>query len=141
MNLNIHYFLLNEDFSQEHADANHNGQESENNLKYEWEDEIEVKEIDSFEILRKHTFPINAVLPDDTQITCDLSNMFCIKLITKTNEIAYLGVSESILADFEELTINAQKTFKIYLKDMEPHGELMPGVYLASKEFPKELIF
>ena len=36
MQLNVHFYMLNEHFSQDHADAQHNGEESENNLKYEW---------------------------------------------------------------------------------------------------------
>ena len=40
MKLVAHFYLLNEHFSQEHADAQHNGEESENNYKIEWEDEL-----------------------------------------------------------------------------------------------------
>lgn len=36
MKLKAHFYLLNIDFSPEYAEANHNGEESENNIKYEW---------------------------------------------------------------------------------------------------------
>ena len=42
MNCRINVFLLNEHFSIEHAEAHHGGEESENNQKYEWEDEMEI---------------------------------------------------------------------------------------------------
>ena len=54
MNCKIHIYLLNDLFSQELADAEFNGKESADNLRYEWEDELEintevkeVKELDS----------------------------------------------------------------------------------------------
>ena len=42
MNCKIHIHLLNELFSQELADAQHNGKETADNLRYEWEDELEI---------------------------------------------------------------------------------------------------
>jgi len=140
MKLSIHFYLLNEDFSQEHADANHGGKESENNQKFEWEDELEVNDLSQIEILRKATFNIQGYLPTDELFDLPLTNMLAVKLTTQNNEIAYLGVSESILDSFEE-TKGEQTIIHIYIKDYEPHGELMPGVYVASKEFPKELVF
>jgi hypothetical protein len=140
MTLSIHYFLLNDDFSQEHADANHNGLDSENNQKFEWEDEFEIKGLKEIEIIRNSCFNIQGHLPNDDYFDVELKNMFAIKLTTQKNEIAYLGVSESILDSFEEIKTD-NTIIKVYIKDFEPHGELMSGVYVASKEFPKELIF
>ena len=42
MNCKIHIHLLNELYSQEHADAQSGGKESAYNLRYEWEDELEI---------------------------------------------------------------------------------------------------
>lgn len=141
MNLRIHFYLLNEDFSQEHADANFGGQESENNQKFEWEDEFEVKDLKNIELSRKATFNIQGYLPTDELFDVPLTNMFAVKLTTQNNEMAYMGVSESILDSFEEQKEGPTTTLHVYIKDYEPHGELMPGVYVASKEFPKELVF
>ena len=45
MKCSIHFFLLNEHFSQGYADSHNQGEESELNRKYLWEDEMEVKGI------------------------------------------------------------------------------------------------
>ena len=45
MKCSIHFFLLNEHFSQAYADSHNNGNESEMNRRYLWEDELEVKDI------------------------------------------------------------------------------------------------
>ena len=44
MKINAHFYLLNDDFSPEYAEANHGGKESDNNPLYEWEDEFSVSE-------------------------------------------------------------------------------------------------
>ena len=43
MNCKIHIYLLNDLFSQELADAEFGGKESADNLRYEWEDELEIQ--------------------------------------------------------------------------------------------------
>ena len=44
MILSAHFYMLNDDFSPEYAEANFEGKESENNPAYEWEDELELSE-------------------------------------------------------------------------------------------------
>ncbi len=53
MNCRIHLYLLNEHFSVEHANANHDGEESEMNRKFEWEDELNVKNVLGVQELEK----------------------------------------------------------------------------------------
>lgn len=135
--LKLHFLLLNENFSPEYAEANFNGEESENNPKFEWEDELEVSNVKNFQITRNATLPLNGILPNDEPFSVEIQQVFVIEITTFENQIAYLGVSESILEDFEQ----NENEIKIFIKDYEPHGNPMPGVYIASKEFPKELVF
>jgi hypothetical protein len=137
MKLSLHFYLLNEHFSPEYAEANFNGEESENNPKYEWEDELEIDNIKSFEILREGILPLNGELPNGDSFSYEVTKMFLISIINSDDQQAFLGVSESILADFKQ----EENAIRVYIKDYEPFGNPTPGVYIASKEFPKELIF
>ena len=141
MILHLHFFLLNEHFSPEYAEANHQGKETENNQKYEWEDELEITDLVKLEILRKDTIQLEGYLPNEEFFSVQLTNMFVIDLQTSTGEHARLGVSESILDHFEQSGTEAETRIKVYIKDYEPHGNPVPGIYVASKEFPKELVF
>ncbi|MGV3630402.1 MAG: hypothetical protein ACO1O6_04325 [Bacteroidota bacterium] len=141
MTLHLHYFLLNENFSPEYAEANHEGKETENNQKYEWEDELEISQLKSMEILRNETIQLEGYLPDEAFFSVQLKEMFVIDLETMSGERARLGVSESILDHFETRENGEEKTLNIYIKDYEPHGNPVPGIYVASKEFPQELVF
>lgn len=141
MILHLHYFLLNENFSPEYAEANHQGKETENNQKYEWEDELEIPNLEKIEILRQENIQLEGYLPSEEFFSVELKNMFVIDLETSAGEKARLGVSESILDHFEQSEANGETTLNIYIKDYEPHGNPVPGIYVASKEFPQELVF
>ena len=81
MECKIHVFLLNEHFSAEHAEAHHNGEESENNLKYEWEDEFSVtSSVDAVEIHENVSFPLQGEMPDGSAFSHDVENMFLFEI-------------------------------------------------------------
>lgn len=142
MILQAHFYLINDDFSPEYADANHQGQESENNPRFEWEDEYEVSEnLKEVRIHRQGSFSIQGQLPNQDTFRCELRNMCVIEMLLNDGQSGYFGVSESILDSIEEEKTDDTHIVRAYIKDYEPFGEAVTGVYLASKEFPTELIF
>jgi hypothetical protein len=141
MILKAHFYLLNDDFSPEYADANHGGQPSENNPMFEWEDEFEVSDLSKIELIRKGKMPLVGLLPNDEPFESEVNNMFLVALQMENGAQGFMGVSESILERFE-LDENADESIlHVYIKDYEPLSNPLPGVFIASKEFPKELIF
>ena len=141
MKLTAHFYLLNDDFSPEYAEANHGGNETENNPFYEWEDELEVSNnLTSTELIRDGSFTLAGEMPDGESFSTEVSNMFLLKLKLDNGSEGYFGVSESIL-DRYTLEGEADQVLKVYIKDYEPLANPMPGVFIASKEFPLELIF
>lgn len=142
MKLTAHFFLLNEHFSPEYAEANHGGKESENNRLYEWEDELEVSEgLNSIEVLRDGTFHLIGEMPDGKPFNCPVAKMFLLEMKTADGNTGHFGVSESILDSFKLEGEDDHQVLKVYIKDYEPLANPLPGIFIASKEFPKELIF
>lgn len=140
MILHAHFYLLNDDFSQEHADAQHGGEESENNVRFEWEDELEVSEgLKSIELLRYGKLPLTGFLPNGDSFMNEVQNMFLIALNMENGNQGFMGVSESILDSYTFENDGKEAILHVFIKDYEPHGNPMPGVYIASKEFPREL--
>lgn len=141
MKLNAHFFLLNIDFSQEHADANHNGEESENNLKYEWEDHLslsnEIKGVEVFE----GTFPLKGELPDGTPFKEDIDKMLLFECLGEDDTKTYFACSKQLLADYYLEQTEEEITLKVFFKDYEPLANPTAGVYIAAQDFPKKLIF
>lgn len=142
MKLSAHFFLLNDHFSPEYAEANFEGKESENNPLYEWEDEMEVSEgLRQIEVLRNANYNLAGEMPDGEPFNCPVENMFLLSLKTENEQIGYFGVSESILDSYTLEGDENYQVLKVYIKDYEPLANPIPGIFIASKEFPKALIF
>ena len=139
MKCKIHFFLLNEHFSVEHAEANHNGEESEMNRKYEWEDELQIKG-DVKEIIEheKAVYSLKGSFSDEETFSFDVAKMRLFEIVTEL-ESTFVGCSESILEN-AELKENDLYELSIYIKDFEPMSNPVPGIFIAAQEFPKELI-
>jgi len=134
--------MLNEHFSQEHADAQHNGQPSENNRLYDWEDDLRITS-DVQEVIehRKVSFPLQGTLPDGKAFNHDVTNMFLFEIKSADQPSTFVGCSESMLDSFEKTEDGETVFLKIFINDYEAYANPIPGIYIASKEFPKELIF
>lgn len=140
MRLNVHFYMLNEHFSQEHADAQHNGEESENNQRYEWEDELSLKtEVKEITTHRKAIYTIAGQLPSGEDFAYDIPEMIRFDIEDKAGQITQMACSESIVESFDLLEEQGGKRLNVYLKESEPHTNPIPGIYVALQEFPKEL--
>ena len=142
MKCKIHTYLLNELYSQEFADTNHDGKQSEDNLKYEWEDELEISTpVEKVSELKNETYNLAGTLGDGTSFSYPIPNMRLVQIDSNEAPSFFIGSSESIL---HELIITEKEnaiTIEIFLKDYEPLSNPIPGIYIGSKSFPKELIF
>jgi len=140
MNCKVHFYLLNDDFSIEHAEANHGGKESENNRLYEWEDELEITtDVLDMEMHEGVSFPLQGQFPDGKDFNFEITKMRLFELEGEQKTI--VGCSESLLDSFEWEKGDENYTLKVYLKDYEPLTNPIPGIYIAVQEFPKELIY
>lgn len=123
----------------EHALAHHNGEESEFNRKYEWEDELKITTPVSGIVSHENaSFPLQGELPDGQSFSHDVANMRLFEI--QGDQPVYVGCSESILERFE-VENKEGWVLKVFLKDNEPMGNPVPGIYIAAQEFPKALVF
>ncbi len=140
MKCQINVFMLNEHFSQEHADANFGGQPSTNNRLYDWEDDMNITS-NVTEVLehRKVAFPLQGEMGDGTPFRYDIENMFLFEIQSEDAPTSYIGCSESILNRFEMEKKEDAIFLRIFINDYEPYANPVPGIYIASKEFPADL--
>ena len=139
MKCRIHFYLLNRDFSIEHAEANHDGEESEMNRKYEWEDELNIPNgIDSHRMLENAVYALRGVM-NGQEFSYDVSKMLIFELVNG-EDITQVGCSESILDSYEVTEGEDGVSIHFYVKEDEPMSNPVSGVFIAAQEFPKELI-
>lgn len=140
MTCNVHFYCLNGLYSQEFADEFHQGQASEDNREFDWEDEFDINaEVLEIQEEENATYTLQGTMPNGTSFSQPVSKVRIVNIHTASGLIQ-LAVSESILA---EITIEKTADEWIvsgYINDLEPHANPIPGIYIASKEFPKALI-
>ena len=137
----IHTFLLNDLYSQDLADSQNRGEESSDNKKYGWEDEIKVSsEVLDVEELKAHSYFLAGSRADGSNFSIEVPQMRLVKISSSDASDLYVGASESIISEIQIMKTTAQFSVEIYLKDLEPMANPVPGIYIASKEFPNELI-
>lgn len=140
MDLTLHVFQVNSDFSPEYADANHEGKESDNNPIYEWEDELHIQDgVKNYQIIRNGAYLLQGQYADGTAFSEEVQKMCLIELELENGQIGHLGASECMVLEYKEKEVDGKNIIELYLKDYEPFWNEMPGVYIASKEFPKNI--
>jgi hypothetical protein len=138
----VNVYLLNEHFSPEYAEAQHNGKESENNLRYEWEDEFAItSDVLSVTAIENASLPLQGEMPDGQIFSHEVSKMLLFEIASSDAPTTFVGASASIVDSYTIDQSGEDIRLKIFLKDYEPLSNPIPGIYIASKEFPKELIF
>ena len=142
MKCTIHTYLLNDLYSQELADSQNNGEQTPDNKKYDWEDEMSISSrVKEVEELKDSSYFLAGSLGDGSNFSIEVPKMRLLKITSSDAPDLYVGASESIIS---EVRINRNENhlkMEIFIKDLEPMANPIPGIYIASKEFPKELVF
>jgi len=142
MKCTIHTYLLNDLYSQELADSQNNGEQSPDNKKYDWEDEMNVSSrVNDVEELKDSSYFLAGSLGNGSDFSIEVPKMRLLKITSSDAQDLYVGASESIISEVRIAKTVSQWNIEIYIKDLEPLANPIPGIYIASKEFPKELVF
>lgn len=141
MNCKIHIYLLNDLYSQELADLEHEGNQSIDNIKYEWEDELSISsDVTSVKEISDVDYPLAGMDENNEAFQFDIPNMRLFEICSSDAANVYVGASESIVSSTKLEQTTDTYTIEIFLKDYEPMSNPTPGIFIAAKSFPKELI-
>ncbi len=142
MILHLHFILLNSEFNQGLAADLYGGEETEDNIKLLWEDEMQVSEpVKDFKIKNNSIYKLVGYYPDDTAFSFDIWDMTIIECKTESGNQLQLAVSKKLLKKTEKVVDeNGGDThLYFYLRDKLPLENPMNGVYILKSDFPKEL--
>ena len=140
MQVEVHFYLLNYDFSQEFADANHDGKESPNNRKIDWEDELAINNLKADYEVKKFASYFLKGEKNGKPFSEEIENMFLISFNTEDEGQLEIGCSNEILESHSIEKTNDSLLVKVYLKSDEPLSNPIPGIYIAAKRCPENLI-
>ena len=142
MNLHLHFILVNSEFNQGIADDLNEGQESEDNIRYLWEDELKVSEpVKEFKIRNNAIYTLAGHFPDDKEFSFEIWDMTIVDCLTVNEKSMQFAVSKKILKKTEKIVNEeaGETHLYFYLKDLLPLENPMEGVYIIKQDFPKEL--
>ncbi len=142
MNLYLHFILVNSEFNQGLADDLNEGEETEDNIKYLWEDELKVAEpIKEFKIKNNATYTLAGFFPDDKAFSFDILDTTIVDCITESGKNMQFAVSKKLLKKTDKKVDEKMDETHLYfyLRDTFPLENPMDGVYILKQDFPKAL--
>lgn len=141
MNCVVLCYQVNELFSQEFANEKHEGKPSADNVKHHWEDEMQItSDVLAVDELSNETYQLIGAYADDTPFQFEIPSMRLVKITSNDAPVCFIGASASIVDKIEITKTAEQFIVKMFLSDLEPMANPVPGIYISSKEFPKELV-
>ncbi len=133
----VQVYLKNGNYSAEYAQEQHNGEDSPENIRFEWEDEFRIKGVFADVVVKRDdVFQIEGEMGDGQVFSFTLPNMMLMELQAQTGSVT-LGFSEKAVDGYE---IDKEKQhITVFLNDDEVVENPMPGLYVVLSDFPKEL--
>ncbi|MBP5984304.1 MAG: hypothetical protein KA734_11295 [Fluviicola sp.] len=137
MSFFVSVFLKSSSFSEAYANEKHDGKDSPENIRYEWEDEFKVVgDIVLKEVLRNQEFVLAGEMGEDETFSFTISDMMQFQF-EGDGEISSLVFSERSV---DEYVVDLEKNkLTVYLNDIEDVENPVSGVYIAAADFPKAL--
>ncbi len=141
MTVTVNVKLVNSKFNQAYADNENEGLETEDNIKYLWEDEFDVKgDVKEFKVINNTSYTLAGeysdgkafefIIPDITMLECKMND----------GTITHLPFSKKAISKTEKKENTKGLFFYVFLKSIREIVNPMEGVYLLKDDFPKELL-
>ena len=142
MDLYLHFILVNSEFNQGIADDLYEGQETEDNIKHLWEDELKVSEpVKDFKIRNNASYILAGLFPNDEAFSFEIWDMTIVDCTTESGNLMQFAVSKKLLKKTEKVIDEKTNETHLYfyLRDAMPMENPMDGVFILKTDFPKEL--
>lgn len=140
MKCTTRFYKMNYDFSPEFAEAHHEGVESENNRFYDWQDELAITtEVKDIEVFENSSYTLQGE-KDGKEFSEEVKNMLLFHIIGEDGEITPMACSHVLVNKYEIKKEDDAINLYVYLEEMEPLSNPVPGIYIAIQDFPKLLV-
>lgn len=140
MKVTLNVKLVNSKFNQAYADKENEGEETEDNIKYLWEDEFEVQgNVREFKVLNNATYQLRGLYPDDEEFCFDIPDMMIVECVMEDGSVTQMPFSKKAVSKTDKVESKEGFLFNVYLKSIRQVVNPMTGVYILADDFPKEL--
>lgn len=141
MKVTINVKLVNSRFNQAYADKENEGEETEDNIKYLWEDEFEVQgNVSNFKVLNNTTYLLKGLYPDDEEFCFEIPDMTVLECTMDNGSVTLLPFSKKAIGKTEKIDTRNGMQFNVQLKSVREVVNPMTGVYILKEDYPEELL-
>ena len=141
MKVTINVKLVNSKFNQAYADKENEGEETEDNIKYLWEDEFDVQgDVANLKVINNTTYLLKGLYPDDDEFCFEIPDMTILECTMKDGSQTLIPFSKRAINKTEKTETKDGIHFFVYLKSIKDIVNPMQGVYILKEDYPKELL-
>lgn len=141
MKVTINVKLVNSKYNQAYADKENEGEETEDNIKYLWEDEFEVQgNVTNFKVINNTTYLLNGLYPNDDEFSFEIPDMTVLECTLDNGSMTLLPFSKKAISKTEMVDGKNSMTFFVHLKSIREIVNPMTGVYILKDDYPEELL-
>jgi hypothetical protein len=141
MKVTLNIKLVNSKFNQAYADKDNEGEETEDNIKYLWEDEFDIKgNVKNFKVINNTTYLLKGLYPNDDEFCFEIPNMTVLECTMEDGSVTLLPFSKKAISKTDKVDSKDGLYFNINLKSIYDIINPMLGVYIIKEDYPKELL-
>lgn len=141
MKVTINVKLVNSKFNQAYADKENEGLETEDNIKYLWEDEFVIQgNVTNFKVVNNTSYFLNGVLPNDEEFSYEIPDMTVVECTMENGGKTLIPFSKKAIGKTEKKETKSGILFSVQLKSAKEIVNPMEGVYILKEDYPEELL-
>lgn len=141
MKVTINVKLVNSKFNQAYADKENEGFETEDNIKYLWEDEFVIQgDVTNFKVVNNTTYFLNGVLPNDEEFSYEIPDMTVVECTMANGTKTLIPFSKKAISKTDKEETKNGLLFSVQLKSVKEIVNPMEGVYILKEDYPEELL-
>ncbi len=141
MKVTINVKLVNSKFDQAYADKDNEGDETEDNIKYLWEDEFDVQgNVTNFKVNNNGNYLLKGLYPNDDEFCFEIPDMTILECTMDNGSQTLIPFSRKAINKTEKKETENGIHFCMYLKSIKDIINPMQGVYILKDDYPKELL-
>lgn len=132
-------YHVNDLYSQEVADLKHGGEESVDNKRHHWTDELQVRNVKDFSIQENGVYVLKGEQSVSGPFEFPINEMRTVQFDLVDGSKVEFAFSESILENFDIQEEGDKILLKVSFKDNEAFGNPISGIYISNHAFPESL--
>jgi hypothetical protein len=141
MKVTLNIKLVNSKFNQAYADKDNEGEETEDNIKYLWEDEFDVQgNVKNFRVINNTTYLLKGLYANDDEFCFEIPNMTVLECTMEEGSVTLLPFSKKAISKTDKVDSKDGLYFNINLKSIYEIINPMLGVYIIKDDYPQELL-